>query len=199
MFFQTDAYRPRVARGRRRPPGRARGRHSAAADLGDRVDRRGLRRAGGGAHVGCAQRRPVRAHVHRAEGAAGADPRRLRVGGRRDRRRPHHRRVGKAGRGLSRTLRRRRASSHGFPYVLALAFLLVRPEGLFGEKRIEQSRRPMLYREAGQFKSTYAARPAGLPDPAGPHRRRLRARSSRSSSSRSSPTSTGSRRSSRRS
>jgi branched-chain amino acid transport system permease protein len=25
-----------------------------------------------------------------------------------------------------------------FPYVLALAFLLVRPEGLFGEKRIER-------------------------------------------------------------
>ena len=29
----------------------------------------------------------------------------------------------------------------------------------------------MLYREAGQFKSTYAAGPADLPDPAGPHRR----------------------------
>ena len=28
----------------------------------------------------------------------------------------------------------------------------------------------MLYREAGQFKSTYAAGPADLPDPAGPHR-----------------------------
>ncbi len=33
-----DAHRPRAARGRRRPPGGARGRHPAAADLGDRVD-----------------------------------------------------------------------------------------------------------------------------------------------------------------
>jgi hypothetical protein len=43
--------------------------------------------------------------------------------------------------------------------VLALLFLLVRPEGLFGEKIIRpgltRTRTPMLYREAGQFKATY--------------------------------------------
>ena len=43
-----------------------------------------------------------------------------------------------------------------FPYMLALAFLLVRPEGLFGEKRIERIY-AMFYRLAGQFKSSYAA------------------------------------------
>ena len=74
-----DAHRPRAARRGRRPPGGARGRHSAAADLGDRVDGGGIRGAGGGPHVGCAQRRAVRADLHRAEGAAGADPGRVRV------------------------------------------------------------------------------------------------------------------------
>ena len=124
-----DADRPRAARGRRRPPGRARGRHSAAADLGHRLGGRRLRRAGRRPAVGRAQRRAVRADVRRAEGAAGADPRRLRVGPRRDRRRPDHR-------------RRRRSSPRStsarivgggiegwFPYVLALLFLLVRPRG----------------------------------------------------------------------
>ncbi len=41
-----------------------------------------------------------------------------------------------------------------FPYVLALLFLLVRPEGLFGEKII-RPHLTMLYREAGQFKTSY--------------------------------------------
>ncbi len=58
--------------------------------------------------VGRAQRRAVRADVRRAEGAAGADPRRLRLGAGRHRRRTHHRRVGEARRGLSRPVRRRR-------------------------------------------------------------------------------------------
>jgi hypothetical protein len=47
-----------------------------------------------------------------------------------------------------------------FPYVLALLFLLVRPEGLFGEKSSAESDRnetSMLYREAGQFKTSYQA------------------------------------------
>src|SRR5436190_6558750 len=38
-----------------------------------------------------------------------------------------------------------------FPYVLALVFLLFRPEGLFGEKHIDRVCNLMLYREAGQF------------------------------------------------
>ena len=91
-----------------------------------------------GLHVGRAQRRAVRADVHRAEGAAGADPRRLRVGRRRDRRRPDHRRHRRSSpRSISGRIVGGGIESW-FPYVLALLFLLVRPEGLFGEKRIER-------------------------------------------------------------
>jgi branched-chain amino acid transport system permease protein len=87
--------------------------------------------------VGCAQRRPVCVDVRRVEGTARADPRGLRIDSGRDRRRPHHRCDGKARRGFS------RAYVGGgiegwFPYVLALLFLLVRPEGLFGEKIIRR-------------------------------------------------------------
>ena len=59
-----------------------------------------------------------------------------------------------------------------FPYVLALRFLLVRPEGLFGEKimRSSGSSPAMFYREAGQFKTT-TPRTGDLPDPAGPRSR----------------------------
>ncbi len=73
-----------------------------------RVGRGRRRRAGRRPAVGRAQRRSVRADLRRAEGAAGADPRRLRVDPRRDRRRPHHRRVGKARRSLPRPVCRRR-------------------------------------------------------------------------------------------
>ena len=133
-----DAHRPRAARGGRRPPGRARGRHPAAAHLGDRLGGGGLRRAGGRAPVGRAQRRAVRADVRRAEGAAGADPRRLRLDRRRHRRRPDHRRHRRS---WPRSTSGRMVGGgieSWFPYVLALLFLLVRPEGLFGEKHIER-------------------------------------------------------------
>jgi hypothetical protein len=87
--------------------------------------------------VGGAQRRAVRADVRGAEGAAGADAGRARVGDRRDRRRPI---VGASeklaevylgpfvGGGIE----------GWFPYVLALVVLLFRPEGLFGEKIIRR-------------------------------------------------------------
>jgi branched-chain amino acid transport system permease protein len=129
--------RPRAARGGRRPPGRAGGRHSAAAHLGRAVGGGGLRGAGGRHAVGRAQWRAVRADLRRAEGAAGADPRRLHLGAGRHRRRPDHRRSEKlaevyigplVGGGIE----------GWFPYVLALLFLLVRPEGLFGEKIIRR-------------------------------------------------------------
>ena len=107
-LLQPDPDRPRAARGGRRSSGGARGRHSAAADLGDRVGRGRICRAGRGPAVGRAQRRAVRADVRRAEGAAGADPGRFRVDSRRHRRRPHHRRIGEAGRGLPRPFGRRR-------------------------------------------------------------------------------------------
>ena len=75
--------------------------------------------------------------VGRAEGAAGADPRRLHLDPRRDRRRPHHRRVEKlaevylgpmVGGGIE----------GWFPTCWRSLFLLVRPEGLFGEKIIRR-------------------------------------------------------------
>ena len=46
-------------------------------------------------------------------------------------------------------------------YVIALAFLVFRPQGLFGEKIIE--RISMLYREVGQYKTNYAADMAVFP------------------------------------
>jgi len=87
--------------------------------------------------VGCAQRRAVRAHLSRAEGVAGIDPGRVRIDRRGHRRRAYRRRIRKlaevyigphVGGGIE----------SWFPYVLALAFLLVRPEGLFGERRIDR-------------------------------------------------------------
>ena len=51
-----------------------------------------------------------------------------------------------------------------FAYVLALVFLLVRPQGLFGERIIERVyERPVFYREAGQFQTSYAADQAMFP------------------------------------
>ena len=44
-----------------------------------------------------------------------------------------------------------------FAYVLALVFLLFRPEGLFGERHIDRVLRRVIYRETGQFKTTYAS------------------------------------------
>ena len=91
-----------------------------------------------GAPVGRAQRRAVRADLRRAEGAAGADPRRLRLDPGRDRRRPDHRRHARSS-PRSTSGRIVGGGIEGwFAYVLALLFLLVRPEGLFGEKHIDR-------------------------------------------------------------
>ena len=56
-----------------------------------------------------------------------------------------------------------------FPYVLALLFLLVRP-GRPVRRKNHPEDLTMFYREAGQFKTTYAVRQPDLPDPPGPHR-----------------------------
>ena len=115
--------------------------------------------------------RAVLAVADRAEGAAGADPRRLHLDPGRHRRRADHRRGREAGRGVPAPVMVRLRSAGGgienwFAYVLALVFLLVRPEGLFGEKTSSSGCRSsarheltphMLYRENGQFKTTYAA------------------------------------------
>ena len=103
-----DPHRTRAARGRRQPLGGALGRHLARADLGDRLVRR---RPGGAGHrhlLGRALGRLLRARGDRAQGAAGADPRRLHLDPRRHRRRPDHRRRREAGRVLLGPAGRRR-------------------------------------------------------------------------------------------
>ena len=132
-----DRHRPRAARGGRRPPGGAVDRHPAQPHLGHRLERRRLRRAGRRRDLGQQARRAVLAVAGGAEGAAGGDPRRPHLGARRDHRRADHRRRREALRGLH------RADFGGgieiwFAYVLALVFLLVRPQGLFGEKIIDR-------------------------------------------------------------
>src|SRR5467141_5376970 len=155
--FPEDADRAGAARGGRRSPGGARGRHPAAAHLGDRVGGRRLRRAGGRRDVGRAQRRAVRADVRRAEGAAGTDPGRLRIDPRRHHRRADHRRGREARRGLPRALCRRRHRE-----LVRVRDRAAVPAGAAGRPVRREAHRPglrataMLYREAGQFKSTYA-------------------------------------------
>ncbi len=72
-----------------------------------------------------------------AEGAAGAHHRRIHLDHRRHRRRPHRRGGRRPGRDLSRAAPRGSVSTW-FAYGLAVAFLLVRPAGLFGERPIER-------------------------------------------------------------
>ena len=91
-----------------------------------------------GIDLGQQARRAVLALAGRAEGAAGADPRRLHLGAGRDRRRPDHRRRREAVRGVPRAGACGGGIEIWFAYVLALLFLLVRPQGLFGERIIER-------------------------------------------------------------
>ena len=93
--------RARLARGRRRPCRGAVDRHSAEAHLDAGLGDRRHRRAGRGHAVGRPQRRAVRAGLGRAQGAAGADHRRLHLGAGRDHRRPDRRRRREGRRGLS--------------------------------------------------------------------------------------------------
>ena len=78
-LLPLDPHRPRLPRRRRRPVRGAGGRAAAAADLGHGLDRGGLRGAGRGAPLGRAARRAVLAVADRAQGAAGAGARRLRL------------------------------------------------------------------------------------------------------------------------
>ncbi len=110
-----DPHRARAARGRRQPQGGALGRHFARADLGDRVVRGRHRRARHRHHVGRALGRVVRAADSGAEGAAGADPRRLHLDSGRDRRRRHHRGRREARRILLGSAARLAASRAGSP------------------------------------------------------------------------------------
>ena len=137
-FLPKHAHRPRPARSRRRPSGRALCRHLPIRDLGDGVVGRGHCGAGGGHHVGCEVGCAVLAFAHRAEGAARADPWRLHQCSRRYRWRSHHRRRREACGNSTAGPIIGGAIENWFAYVLALMFLLVRPQGLFGEKIIER-------------------------------------------------------------
>ena len=69
------------------------------------------------------------------------------------------------------------AIENWFAYVLALGFLLFRPQGLFGEKIIERSRRRVIYREARAVQDAPTRSDQAIfPDPSriGVRRRRLR-------------------------
>src|SRR5258707_2377580 len=156
-LFQQDPHRAGAARGRRRPSGCACGRHLAAEDLGARVDRGRIRRARDRARVGCAQRRAVRALLSRAEGVARTDPGRIRIDRRGHRRRAYRRSLGEACRGLHRAVRRRRHR-----ILVSLRARSGFPPGAAGGFVRRAAHRPglttaMLYRETGQFKTTYAA------------------------------------------
>src|SRR2546426_6793662 len=112
------------------------------------------RRAGGRRDVGGAKRRAVRADVRCAEGPAGADSRRLRIDPRRHHRRADHRRGREARRGVPRTLRRRRHRK-----LVRVRDRAAVPAGAARRPVRRKAHRQglaMLYREAGQFKSTYA-------------------------------------------
>jgi branched-chain amino acid transport system permease protein len=130
IFFSRTRIGPRAARGRGRSPGRARGRHSAAADLGDRWAVAGFVALVTGMLWGRAQRRAVRADVRRAQGAA----RCFILGGFES---VQGAIVGGLIIGASEKLAEVFLGPYvgggiegWFPYVLALVFLLVRPEGL---------------------------------------------------------------------
>ena len=101
VFFQYTRDRPRPARGRRRSPGGPVGRHPAEDHLGHRLVGRRPRRRWSPASCGAPRRRAVHPVADRAQGAAGADPRRLHLGPGRHRRRADHRRRREGGRGVT--------------------------------------------------------------------------------------------------
>src|SRR5439155_8956933 len=84
----------------------------------------------------------------------GADPRRLRIDPRRHHRRADHRRGREARRGVPRTLRRRRHRE--LVRVRDRAAVPARAARRPVRRKAHRQGLAMLYREAGQFKSTYA-------------------------------------------
>ena len=154
----VDSHRPRAARGGRRPPGRAVDRHSAEPHLGHRLERGRLRRAGGRHHLGQQARRAVLAVAGGAEGAAGGDPRRPDLGARRHHRRPDHRRRREAVRGLHRPDGRRRHRDLVRATCWRCSFCSSGRKGCSARRSSTASRATrnnMLYRENGQFKTSY--------------------------------------------
>ncbi len=134
--FPEDAHRPLLARGRDD--------HQAALSVGISLNQISVVvwfAAGVVALATGIMRTPLgsllRAAGGRAEGAAGADSRRPDLHSRRDRRRPHHRHRREARRVLLEPTDRSGIESW-LAYFIALAFLLFRPQGLFGERIIER-------------------------------------------------------------
>ena len=137
LVLPEDPHRPRAARGRRQPQGRALGRHLAQPDLGDRVVRRRHRRARDRHHVGRAldvsfalQIIALKALPVLILGGFTSIPGAI-VGG------------------LIIGIGEKIGEFYWGPllgggieswlaYVIALVFLLFRPQGLFGEKIIER-------------------------------------------------------------
>jgi hypothetical protein len=108
---------------------------------------------------------------HRAEGAAGADARRLHLGAGRHRRRAHHRHRREARRVLLGSRWSAAASKAGSPMSSRSAFLLFRPQGLFGEKIIErEGGRAHVLPRSRPVQNQLRRRSWRVPDPAGPHR-----------------------------
>jgi branched-chain amino acid transport system permease protein len=137
-LLPVHQHRPRAARGGRRPPGGAVDRHPAQAHLGHRLERGRLRGAGGRHHLGQQAGRAVLAVAGGAEGAAGGDPGRPDQRAGRHHRRPDHRRGREAQSEVFIGPMLGGGIEIWFAYVLALLFLLVRPQGLFGEKIIDR-------------------------------------------------------------
>ncbi len=164
-----DAGRPGAARGRRRSPGRAIRRHPAQPDLAHGLG--GLRagRAGRRHDVGRQARRAVLAFAGRAQGAAGAHSRRLHLDPRRDRRRADHRRRREARRGDARAradarLRSRRRRHRELVRLCAgAACSCCSVRRACSANASSSGCDAVFYREAGQFKTSYAADQAIFP------------------------------------
>lgn len=136
VFFQKTKTGRALRRGRR-PPGGPVHRHPAVAHLGHRLVGGRRRGPGGGHHLGLQAGRAVLAVAGGPEGPARGDPGRPDLAARRHHRRPDHRRGRKALRGLPGPLVGGGIETW-FAYGLALCFLLVRPQGLFGDKIIDR-------------------------------------------------------------
>src|SRR5439155_1401996 len=178
-LLPAHAHRPRAARRGRRPRGRAVHRHPAQDDLADRVVGGGPGGDRGRHHVGRQERRAVQPLAGRSEGAARPDPGRLHLGARRDRGRADRRRGREARRGLLGPARRRRdrelvrlrhrSRVPAVPSPRPLrrknhrARVMTRRHADEGKARGGWRSRSVFYREAGQFKTSYASDQAIFP------------------------------------
>ena len=128
---------PGLTGGGRRPSGGVECGNIAQLHLGAGLVDRGFRRIGRGDHVGHQIRRAVLLVADCAEGAACSDARRFHLDPRCHRRRADYRGRRETFRVHDRSIIGG-ATENWFAYVLALLFLVFRPQGLFGDKIIER-------------------------------------------------------------